>query len=680
MLKINNELGYFRHFYHLLQGTWLLLAIGALLFNVMENRHEVDALARQAATLERERTNTIREWVMHQKGLEIRGRDGTSMPVLSPAQVLSQIQALLPEDGVHSRLVSPVPLNERNIPDAWERRTFATLQSGHDVIRENIRGSEGRAEYRELHALEKSARCLPCHPEYANIQQPAALSIRVPLEPIRSMLATRTVAFNVLCFLIWALGAGAMHTGAARLRKHLEDRHALQRDLERSNNLYSALSAANQVMLRTDDPQHLYAHLCRIAVEYGHFQLASVALVDAQSKNLSHVAVDGDEKGCAYINTINVSIDPEVSEGLGPTGQAVREARTIVTNDFISRMRDTPWELAATEAGIVSAASMPIFVGNEVVGAFKVYASTRDYFNASRIELLEQLRDDLSFALLSAEHKKREEQARHKLEESQKFQQVLLDALPYPAVLARYSTRTVVSANQRAREMGIRVGEPSPCCQHITEDERRRSCVVEEQHEDGSWDMICWRPVEGEDDDLYLHFAIDITERKEREKKALDMAHTDALTGVGNRLHFTTLVRQTLEDPETRAFGILIFDLDGFKPVNDSYGHSVGDKLLVEVAQRFGQTLRACDTTCRWGGDEFVLFLPGADGNNIRHLLERAMGIFTEPFQVSECDIGLSGSGGYATWPEDGETELELFKVADKRMYLNKLDKQRSRT
>lgn len=677
-MENKTELGYFRHFYHLLQSAWLLLALGALLFNVMETRQEVDALARQAATLERERTNTIRQWVLHQKGLEIRTPEGESTPVLSPAQVLSQIQALLPENGVRSRLVSPVPLNPRNIPDAWERRMFANLQSGPDVVRETIRLSEGKTEYRELHGMEKNQRCLVCHPGYENIPSPAALSISVPLEPIRAMLETRTVAFNLLCCFIWALGAGAMHAGAARMRKHLESRQALQRDLERSNNLYSALSAANQVMLRSDDPQELYMQLCRIAVEYGHFKLACVALIDPESEELSHVAIHGDKNGCEYIQNIRVSINADVPEGRGPTGRAVREQKTIVTNNYIKEMHATPWENEALKAGIGSAASMPILIGTEIVGAFKVYATTRHYFNESRVELLEQLRDDLSFALLSLEHQKREEQARRKLEESQKFQQVLLDALPYPAVLARYSTQKVVSANQRAREMGIKVGEPSPCCQHIPEEERRRSRVVEEQREDGSWDMICWRPVEGEDDDLYLHFAIDITERKEREQKALDMAHTDALTGAANRLHFTTLVRQALEEPEVPSFGILVFDLNDFKPINDTYGHSAGDKLLVKVAQRFSRTLRECDTTCRWGGDEFVIFLPGADEGIIRQLLERAKGVFDDPFKVSGNEIWLNASGGYATWPEDGETELELFKIADRRMYHTKLKNRTS--
>ncbi len=673
-MKFNTELGYFRHFYHLLQSAWLLLALGALLFNVVETQHEVDALARQAALLERDRTNTIREWVLHQKGLEIRGQEGESTPVLSSAQVLSQIQALLSDEGVHSRLVSPVPLNPRNMLDTWEKDKFPLLQSGHDIVREKTQGPKGRTEYRELHVMEKTERCLPCHPGYENIRQPAALSIRVPLEPIQAMLKTRAVAFNVMCFAIWALGAGAMHVGAARLRQHLKYRQALQHDLEQSNNLYSALSAANQAMLRADDPQQLYANLCRIAVEYGKFHLASVALIDAESSALSHAAVYGDEKGCAYINAIDVSIDPEVQLGRGLTGKAVREQKTAVTNDFMHDIRLTPWLKEAEKAGIGSAASMPIFIGTEVVGVFKVYASTPNYFNDSRIELLEQLRDDLGFALLSAEHKKREEWTLRKLQKSQKFQQVLLDALPYPAVLARYSTHTVVSANQRARDMGINVGEPSPYAKYIPEDERRRAHVVEQQREDGSWDMISWRPVEGENDDLYLHFAIDITERKEREQKLLNMAHTDPLTGVANRLYFTALVRHALEEPGMKSFGILVFDLNDFKPVNDTYGHAAGDKLLVKVARRFSKTLRECDTACRWGGDEFVIFLPGADGNNIRHLLERTMAVFAEPFNVLGQEIRLGASGGYATWPEDGSSELELFKVADRRMYQAKLE------
>jgi diguanylate cyclase (GGDEF)-like protein len=674
-MKTNVELGYFRHFYHLLQTAWLLLAIGAMLFNLIETRREVDALARQAAMLERERTNTIREWVVHQKGLEIRDAEGNLSPVLSPAQVLSQIQSLLPEEGVHSRLVSTVPLNMRNLPDAWEMGKFAHLQSGHDVVRENTHRADGGEEYRELHAMEKTQRCLPCHPGYENIERPAALSIRVPLEPIYAMLSTRTVTYNVLCFLIWVLGAGAMHTGAARLRQHMEYRQSMQRDLEQSNNLYSALSAANQAMLRTDDPHKLYMQVCRIAVEYGHFQLACVALIDQETAKLSNAALHGDKKACAYIQNINVSIDADIPEGRGPTGTAVREQKTVVVNDFLLEMRSTPWGEKAQKAGIGSAVALPIFIGTEVVGAFKVYASTPNYFNSSRIELLEQLRDDLSFALLSVEHKKREESAQRKLEESRKFQQVLLDALPYPAVLARYSTRTVVSANQRAREMGVKEGEESPCCKHIPEGERRSSRMLEQQREDGSWDMLCWRPVEGEDD-LYLHFSIDITERKEREEKALEMAHTDPLTGAANRLHFTALVRQALEEPGTGTFGILVFDLNDFKPINDTYGHSAGDKLLVKVAQRFDRALRSCDTTCRWGGDEFVIFLPGADEGNIRQLLERAAGVFAQPFKVSGQEISLGASGGYATWPEDGNTELELFKIADRRMYQDKLKKR----
>jgi diguanylate cyclase (GGDEF)-like protein len=481
-----------------------------------------------------------------------------------------------------------------------------------------------------------------------------------------------------MCCIIWALGAWAMHVGAGRLRQHLEYRQIMQRELERSNNLYSALSAANQVMLRTDDTQEMYDQLCRIAVDYGNFLLASVALINQESGELEHVALYGEDKGCAYINSIRVSVDGDIPEGQGPTGRAVREEKTIVTNDFGASMHGTPWEEAAAEAGIGSAASMPIYIDQCVVGAFKVYSDTRDFFNPARIELLEQLRDDLSFALLSVEHKKRELEARRRFEESQKFQQVLLDALPYPAVLARYSTRKVVSANKRAREMGIKVGEPSPCCQSVPDGDRRNAGIMERQQDDGSWDMICWRPVDGEDDDLYLHFAIDITERKKREQKALDMAHTDPLTGAANRLHFTALVQQAMEGPEIHSFGILVFDLNDFKPVNDTYGHTAGDKLLIKVAKRFKNTLRGHDTTCRWGGDEFVIFLPGVDETNIAQLKERAAAIFDEPFRVGEQSIPLSASCGYATWPEDGNSELELFKVADRRMYERKLIKKRT--
>ncbi|MBN2644546.1 MAG: diguanylate cyclase [Desulfuromonadaceae bacterium] len=669
-MNFNHENRSFRLFFRLLQFCWLLLAFVGLGFNIYQSDNEVNQLARQSASLEKERSDKILSWALHQGQLVTLDAEGEEQ-VLAPAQVLSQIQSLLPDKSVRSRLISPFPINAQNNPDSWELAQFTRLQL-REVVKVDFQ-SETTRLYRELYPMIGGPRCLECHPDYGDLVVPGALSIQVPLAPIEAMLATKTISFNLACIFIWGLGTWALRLGQKNLQQWLVQRQRMQEELQSINNLYSALGAANQAMMRIETPQLLFQELCQIAVQYGQFQLACVSLLNSTTKNLSPVASAGDD-GCQhYIKNVQVSTDPAYAEGRGPTSQAIRERRTVVTNDFLRELAGSPWEQQARAAGIRSSAVLPILCSEQELGALKIYAAEVGFFTPGHIELLERLRDDLCFALRSYDHKQRELKAQKELVESQKFNQVLLDALPYPAILARYSTRKVINANRRALEMGIRIGEPSPCCQIMDGQERRRAGTIEHQHEDGRWDMVCWRPVEGQDDDLYLHFAVDITDRKQQEEEVYTRAHTDPLTGIANRLYLNQVIQKAMDKSDDRGFSLLVVDLDRFKPVNDTHGHSVGDQVLIKVARRLKQVLRSQDVACRWGGDEFVLFLPFTDLDQAEKLRHRIIDVFGTPFKIGDIEIELSASVGFANYPEDGRTEGELFKLADKRMYRNKM-------
>ncbi|CAN7551886.1 EAL domain-containing protein [Pseudorhodoferax sp. LjRoot39] len=152
------------------------------------------------------------------------------------------------------------------------------------------------------------------------------------------------------------------------------------------------------------------------------------------------------------------------------------------------------------------------------------------------------------------------------------------------------------------------------------------------------------------------------------------IAFRDALTGLPNRLLFDERVASAVERcrrGKTRL-ALLFIDLDGFKPVNDSFGHRVGDAVLQEVGRRLATGLRACDTVARVGGDEFVLLLEGAgDSAAIAQTAQRLIDLVSAPMEQGGHEVRLSCSVGIALFPSDGP-DAELMAHADAAMYAAK--------
>nr|MCU0935708.1 diguanylate cyclase [Gammaproteobacteria bacterium] len=165
----------------------------------------------------------------------------------------------------------------------------------------------------------------------------------------------------------------------------------------------------------------------------------------------------------------------------------------------------------------------------------------------------------------------------------------------------------------------------------------------------------------------------DITARKLAEEQLLHDAFHDALTGLANRAlcldRLEHTLRQYRRDPE-KVFGVLFFDLDRFKTINDSLGHSVGDQLLVEVARRLQRFLRPGDTVARLGGDEFAVILTDIDGvADASHVAERIHELLAQVFVIGEHEVFTSASIGIAMVSEKYERPEELLRDADLAMY-----------
>jgi diguanylate cyclase (GGDEF)-like protein/PAS domain S-box-containing protein len=164
----------------------------------------------------------------------------------------------------------------------------------------------------------------------------------------------------------------------------------------------------------------------------------------------------------------------------------------------------------------------------------------------------------------------------------------------------------------------------------------------------------------------------DISARKEHEDAMRRMAYRDDLTGLPNRISLAD--RLTLELAHARrnreSLGVLYFDLDGFKSINDEFGHAAGDALLVAVGERLRASLRAGDTVARLGGDEFVVLLPGVAGvAEARRVGEKIIAALQTPVRWEGRELTTSASIGIALFPRDGDQPDTLLRRADKAMY-----------
>ncbi|MEK6256110.1 MAG: EAL domain-containing protein [Chloroflexota bacterium] len=167
----------------------------------------------------------------------------------------------------------------------------------------------------------------------------------------------------------------------------------------------------------------------------------------------------------------------------------------------------------------------------------------------------------------------------------------------------------------------------------------------------------------------------DITERKNTEEKLKHMATHDNLTNLPNRELLNEILNQAIyvANLEDQLMAVLFLDLDGFKEVNDAYGHEQGDWLLQLISTRLRNILRDSDTLARIGGDEFGIVIEGFDKvEEIPPIVEKIMQALTEPFNIQESETFITGSLGISVYPMDGDDANTLLNNADRAMYQSK--------
>lgn len=202
---------------------------------------------------------------------------------------------------------------------------------------------------------------------------------------------------------------------------------------------------------------------------------------------------------------------------------------------------------------------------------------------------------------------------------------------------------------------------------------------IQNRAKDGTeyWVDVSIVPFLNDQGDRYQYISIqaDITERKKAEEIIYHMAHFDPLTQLPNRALFQDKLIKAMEDAksdEDKQIGVMFIDLDRFKNINDTLGHSTGDVLLKEVAKRLSGCLRSKDCVSRQGGDEFVIFLNHTTRKEVEKIAQRLIVSISNPVILEHLELCVTPSIGISMFPDDAENLEQLLRNADAAMYLAK--------
>ena len=478
--------------------------------------------------------------------------------------------------------------------------------------------------------------------------------------------------------------------GVAILRKQVSIRtrelSASNDKLQRITKLYAALSQCNKAIVHCAGEAGLFPLICRTAVDSGGMKMAWVGKVDEQTKQVIPAASFG--TGTEYLENLHIPTEGNDPTARGPTATALRENRPFWCQDFANDPATAPWHERGKHFGWGASAAIPLSCRDAVVGVLTLYAGEANAFDEPARNLLLEMGMDISFALNrfadEAEHEKMEKsliQLSQAVEQSPNTIIITdLDAnIEYTnstfTKLTGYRPDEVIGNNPRILKSGKTPKETyNDMWAHLVRGKLWRGELINRRKDGSEYiEATTISPVRQADGRITNYLAIkeDVTEKKRNEARIENLVHFDQLTGLPNRTLLNDRFKYALSlaQRSREQLAVMFLDLDNFKTINDTLGHTIGDQLLIEVSKRLKAALREEDTISRQGGDEFFLILPGTDENGATNVATKLIEAVSRPYQIEQHELISTPSIGIAIYPHDGEDLEILSKNADTAMF-----------
>jgi diguanylate cyclase (GGDEF)-like protein/PAS domain S-box-containing protein len=452
------------------------------------------------------------------------------------------------------------------------------------------------------------------------------------------------------------------------------------------SDLYATLSKINHAIVHITNETELFNELCQITVKFRSLSMAWVGIKRDSDQQIIVIASAGEHLD--YLQDINISAYSGVPEGNGPTGVAYRENKIVTANQLTTDCKTKPWLKRVKASHWESSCAIPIPRNNKPFAVLNVYSKIVDYFSDEIIQLLTELGSDLTFALNAFDREIARKKAEKGLELSAK-----VFAQSQEGIIISDCNDIVVSVNSAyTKIMGYSseevVGEKQMLHSSVHQNHDFYQAIWQEINTNNYWQGEIWdrrknsevypqwMTISAVKDDQnkvinYITIFSDISRHKESEAQIEHMAHYDPFTNLPNRILLKAHVDHELVVSERNhsQFALLFLDWDHFKNINDSLGHSIGDKLLITVAQRLKSVVREEDTVSRLGGDEFNILLPKTDFKGAALVAEKVVKVMTETIHIERNHLHITASIGIGLYPDNGLDYETLYKNADTALY-----------
>ncbi|MDP2761012.1 MAG: EAL domain-containing protein [Sideroxyarcus sp.] len=470
------------------------------------------------------------------------------------------------------------------------------------------------------------------------------------------------------------------------LARDITRRQVAETQLARMTRLYNALSQCNQAIVRCADEAELFPQVCRDVVEFGGMRMAWIGMLDTTSGKVQVVSSFG--AGTEYLEGIDISIHSNKPTGCGPTGTALREGHPVWCQDFRHDPGTAPWHERGTQFGWAASAALPLQRKGVVIGTLTLYADIEQAFDEAAQNLLVEMAMDISYALDRFADTRERQQMQNSLRQlslavEQSPSSIVITDLDANIVYVNatftevtgYALEEVMGRNQRMLNSGKTPRATyDDMWAHLTRGERWDGELINRRKDGSEYiESVRMAPVRDEQGVVrnYLTIKNDITAKKQAEARIHQLAQFDQLTGLPNRALLQDRFRFALSLAQrgSEKLAVLFLDLDHFKNINDTLGHSIGDHLLMEVARRLKAAVREEDTVSRQGGDEFVLVLPDVDAHGAAKVAQKLLQAVAVPFKHEVHELTSTPSIGIALYPDDGTDMETLLQHADAAMY-----------
>jgi len=468
-----------------------------------------------------------------------------------------------------------------------------------------------------------------------------------------------------------------------------------ERRAARLSHLYHALSEVNQAIVRMDREADLFPLVCRMAVDYGEMKMAWIGRLEPATGRIVPVASHGE--GVDYLTQVTVSSREDVPEGRGPTGSAVRQNHHVIVNDYLHDTTTAPWHSKASRYGWKAGAAFPIQRNGEPFAVLNVYHGKVGAFDGDVITLLREMSSDIGFALDNFDREAQRLAYERALAESEARLSAIMDNVGACIYLKdtrgcyTYVNRQVLELWGMTRDEVLGCDDTRFFDEHtvarVRANDRRvfegGEIVTEEEVDTVKATGVTktfWSvkiPLRDAHGDIYALCGIstDISDKKASQDRIRYLSNYDVLTGLPNRvlLQERAKIAITAAKAVDGPVALLYLDLDRFKIINDSLGHSVGDRVIKALSQRLTAYLHLDATLSRVGGDEFFLLLPGVPQAQVFQSAEQVLEIIAGPLTIEGRRLALTASIGVAFFPEHGRNLEELTQSADAALAQAKL-------